>query len=379
MLPGAHAEYLQRRTFANLDGLRCISILAVLWYHVPRSDKLPGVLERGFLGVDLFFVISGFLITTLLLREQDRHGRISLTAFYMRRTLRIFPIYYLSLCGYWLWIANSAHAAAIGLPQPFYASLLAYATYTANVVSTELSWRHTWSLATEEQFYLLWPPLLAWLGVRKSVWVLLGAMVVMQGISFGWFDALVASGWQPNPAFLGTTFAPILLGVMLAIALHHERPFRRAQRWLHRPWVGWLLVALVGWCGSMPSNGDLQIGGETVPFRGIWRLATHLSMVALLAHCVVQERTWLRPLLSALPVTYLGRISYGMYLLHAPVFLAWYAGGYAWFGLSSPALPFAPALLLFGVATVLSVLAAAISFHGFEQPFLRLKQRFERR
>ncbi|MFM1872569.1 MAG: hypothetical protein RL398_1991 [Planctomycetota bacterium] len=374
-----HAEYLRRRTFVHLDGLRCVSILAVLWYHVPRLHKLPGALERGFLGVDLFFVISGYLITTLLLREQDRHGRISLGAFYMRRTLRIFPIYYLALFGYWAWVMWSDKAAMLHMRQPFADSLPYYATYTANVVDTELTYRHTWSLATEEQFYLLWPPLLALLGARLSLWLLVPAFLLMQALSFGRLDWLLEAGWKPNPAFYGTTFAPILLGVLLAILLHAERGFAVVARLLGARWCGPLLAALVLAMASLPEGEPLRMASGEVHFRGLPRLLTHLAMALLLAHCVLQERSWLRGVLTTPPVAYLGRISYGIYLLHAPVFLAWYAGGYRWFDLPMPQLGLSGAVWLFLGASAVTVAVSAVSFHAFEQPFLRLKKRFERR
>ena len=374
-----HAEYRSRRTFAHLDGLRCLSIVAVLWYHVPRQEQLPGALERGFLGVDLFFVLSGFLITTLLLRERERHGRISLAAFYMRRTLRIFPIYYLALLGYSAWVAWSQTAAQLHVQAPFFASLPYYATYTSNVVATELTYRHTWSLATEEQFYLLWPPLLAWLGPRLSLWLLVPAFLATQAMSFGRLDWLFDAGWQPNPAFVGTTFAPILLGVLLGKALHAPRGHAVASRLLGARWLGPVLCLLVLAAGSLPEGAALHLSTGDVHFRGLPRLLTHLSMTALLAHCVLQERTWLRPVLTFAPVVYLGRISYGIYLLHAMVFLAWYAGGFQWFGLPTPQLDLGGAMALFGAASLVTIAVAALSFHAFEMPFLRLKQRFERR
>jgi len=85
----SHREYLGRKRFGSLDGLRCIAILSVIWHH--SNDTSIPFLRRGFLGVDLFFVLSGFLIVSLLLREADHKGRISLTSFYARRTLRTFP------------------------------------------------------------------------------------------------------------------------------------------------------------------------------------------------------------------------------------------------------------------------------------------------
>ncbi|MGB2610895.1 MAG: acyltransferase, partial [Isosphaeraceae bacterium] len=95
-LTEAHEQYLGTRTFASLNGVRGLCILSVLWHHAPGGLHAL-ILERGFLGVDMFFVLSGFLIVTLLLRERDRTGSISLKKFYARRTLRIFPIYYLVL------------------------------------------------------------------------------------------------------------------------------------------------------------------------------------------------------------------------------------------------------------------------------------------
>ncbi len=379
MPPLDHAAYRDRRTFANLDGLRCLSIVAVLWYHVPRRELLPGALERGFLGVDLFFVLSGFLITTLLLREREHLGRISLAAFYMRRTLRIFPIYYLALFGYSMWVAWSKTATQLHIREPFFASLPFYATYTSNVVGTELTWRHTWSLATEEQFYLLWPPLLAWLGPRLSLWVLALAFLATQAISFGQLDWLFTSGWQPEAAFVGTTFAPILLGVALAMVLHTRRGHTLVAGLLGAPWIGVALAGAVLTAASLAEGPGLQLQSGVVHFRGLPRLATHLAMTLLLAHCVVQERTWLRHLLNLRPVAYLGRISYGIYLLHAPVFLAWYAGGFQWFGLPAPQLGLPGALLMFTCASLVTIAVAALSFHVFEMPFLRLKRRFERR
>ena len=88
-----HGEFLARRYFSSLDAFRCGSILAVVWHHTSRASR-GSRSDRGFLGVDMFFVISGFLIVTLLLRERDRAGAIALGRFYARRALRIFPIYY---------------------------------------------------------------------------------------------------------------------------------------------------------------------------------------------------------------------------------------------------------------------------------------------
>jgi len=125
----AHARYLETSHFASLDGLRFLSIVPVVWHHsTPRP--LEGILGRGPLGVDLFFAISGFLITTLMIREQSRTGRLAVGRFYARPSLRIFPLYYVVLS---LYVVR----AMLFLPEGparahFLHSLPFYATYTSN-------------------------------------------------------------------------------------------------------------------------------------------------------------------------------------------------------------------------------------------------------
>src|SRR5262245_12093123 len=144
--------------FGSLDGLRALSIVPVVWHHA-TPHPLDGALGRGPLGVDLFFAISGFLITTLLLRERDERT-IDLRSFYVRRTLRIFPLYYVVLGAF---IAHAIFFRAPGAPRDhFLASLPSYATYTSNwfvdnAVSHAVVFSFAWSLATEEQFYLGFP------------------------------------------------------------------------------------------------------------------------------------------------------------------------------------------------------------------------------
>ena len=143
-----HSEYLARRTFGSLDGIRAGSILAVIWHHAtPRGAFSLAGLDRGYLGVDMFFVLSGFLIVTLLLREKDRNGSVSLKNFYARRTLRIFPVYYAVLACLtvlYLWKPDAGSAGA------FFAELPYYATYTSNWIEPTVL-ALTWSLAGHVQ------------------------------------------------------------------------------------------------------------------------------------------------------------------------------------------------------------------------------------
>src|SRR5256885_10455621 len=148
-LPASLAAGLQKSHLASLDGIRAVAVSLVVLYHL----NLPGV--PGGMGVLIFFVLSGFLISWLLLKEEERFGHISLKLFYARRTLRIFPAFYV----YWfliiaLWIISSRHIfRAQALSSFFYVSNYYQAIF--GDPNTGLS--HTWSLGVEEQFYLLWP------------------------------------------------------------------------------------------------------------------------------------------------------------------------------------------------------------------------------
>ena len=162
----------------SLDGLRAMSIGLVLIAHLANQPGLIPLPTRvlvllAALGVRVFFVISGFLITTLLLAERDRSGSISLRSFYLRRTMRIFPP---GSDGY---VAVMAIAAAAGWIHLRPHDLLAAVTYTVNY-HHDRSWYlgHAWSLAVEEQFYLLWPFVFSYLGARRAALVALAMMVV---------------------------------------------------------------------------------------------------------------------------------------------------------------------------------------------------------
>ena len=151
----------------SLDGLRAVSIVLVLVGHVAGTVNAPAILtplhNLGNFGVKIFFVISGFLITLLLLDELRRRGKIDMRGFYLRRCFRIFPAFY-------FFIACMMIAHAGGYLELFPGDLLHAATFTMNY-HHDRAWalNHTWSLAVEEQFYLLWPLLLLLLGTRRAL------------------------------------------------------------------------------------------------------------------------------------------------------------------------------------------------------------------
>jgi peptidoglycan/LPS O-acetylase OafA/YrhL len=314
---------------------------------------------RGFLGVDMFFVISGFLIVTLLLRERDRNGEISLRRFYARRTLRIFPIYYAILFALiavmWIFKAGTAMAST------FFGELVFLLTYTSNWVDIAAPFLGiTWSLATEEQFYLLWPPaeklLKKWWLPFIVAFIAVNQLVNFQIISHG-LETLVGLRWA-DLEILQCTFTPICFGVILAHLLHSERGYGLAARLLGRRWMPLLLTGVLLLVVNLPME---DIAG--------WpRLLTQITMVLLVCSCVVREDHLLRPALRLYFVQRIGVVSYGMYLLH--LFVRHPAAAIA------DRLPFDSHFSLFLLCLVSTYIVSEASFRWFEKPFLKLKHRF---
>ncbi len=358
--PASHPAYRAQRSFGSLDGVRCLCILPVLWHHAGVSSDLR-LLGRGFLGVDMFFVLSGFLIVTLLLRERDRTGGVSLRRFYARRTLRIFPPYYGLLL---------ALAVAYGLLRtaeegdPFFGALPVYLLYVSNWSTLQApNLAIMWSLATEEQFYLVWPACEKW--IRRS-WipaVLAAWLALNQAINFGWLDSVFAGLYGtptvPDLSILDTTFTPICLGVILAHLLHERRWFDRLAPLLQGRLMAPLLL------------GSLVLEAQLTPadLSGWPRLLVHLTMAAWLGSLVVREDHALAGLLRLRPIARIGAISYGMYLYHLWVFHV------ARLANEQLGLDFLAALFVTG--GLLTILVAELSFRFLETPFLGWKRRFE--
>ena len=298
--------------FGALDGLRALCIAAVLWHHYPLGAAmadLPLLAQRGFLGVDFFFVLSGFLITTLLLREEARAGGFSLRGFYIRRGLRILPPYLLvvgvAAGGYIVLKGQTEYLALV----PFYLLFL------ANFLQEDIPLlAPTWSLSVEEQFYLAWPLALRLLPRRLALPVL--GLLVAVNVA-GAMGALAPLGLEPfalGPLWIAlpnATYAPILMGAGLALILDRPAGFAVLARALgSRAAAPILMAVLVVLLVVLPAD-----------LRGLPNLAIHLVMTATLAALVLREDNGLaRPLhwrpLHWRPLARLGEISYGVYLYH---------------------------------------------------------------
>lgn len=337
----------------GLDGMRALSVIAVVWHHShPGFPDLP-ISYNGFLGVDVFFVLSGFLITNLLLSEKLLTGTISLRGFYIRRSLRIFPLYYLVLAFlsvYFKFSGASSNAVEFLRELPWHVS------YTSNWAQLKSMMAITWSLSAEEQFYLVWPPLLVWLGAR-SVWPLVAFLVVNQAINFGAFDAALASVGisYESLSILQITFTPILLGVLLAFAIRLaacKRLARRLPTWA--PFVA-CVIALA--FANMPSD-----------LRGWPRLSFHVAITCVIATVVLRPESRVVRALEWQPLAYVGTVSYGIYLLHKLVLHVMNRG--------LDAVSHNAPDLLFVLGLIGTVGVAGLSYRYFEAPILRLKERF---
>ncbi|MEM9739557.1 MAG: acyltransferase [Pseudomonadota bacterium] len=350
----AHRAYRSIRFFSNLDGLRFICISMVLWHHAPPIDipwlKLE---DRGFLGVDFFFVLSGFLITTLLLREAVRDGSFSLRDFYIRRAVRIIPVYFFVIS------CVAAYYIVLKGERQYIDILPYYYLFLSNFIVDDIpTLSPTWSLAVEEQYYLIWPLLLMLLPPR---WIVPILCVLIAGNVL-----IMIPGFPgPNPIPAGplllkmpnSTYAPILMGSLLAVFLHDKAVFEKL----------WAVTS--HWFAPVLGVAALIVAMELLPhdLRGVPNFVVHTLMTFVLATLVVRERNLFTPLLTQTLVTRVGVISYGIYLYHLLAL-----------DITNRALAaigvFGPWVLLFGYTAVSCVLAD-ISFRTLEAYFRRFRPR----
>ena len=347
----------------QLDGLRALAVSIVLLHHWIPQMYQP-VEHLGRLGVLLFFVLSGYLITGILLqgRELVQSGVESsgfvLKQFYIRRFLRIFPIYYAILIAGWLLhdnVIRETMAWNVSYTTNFY---FAFRGEWQNPVT------HLWSLSVEEQFYLVWPALILFLPARVLPSTILGIILaapLIRGIgSLSGLNPIAA--WVVGPACLDTLGA----GAFLALAQHSPDRIpgwlRGKSSWL--PWIG--LVLLLG----VIELGRLQ--GDTALYLSLYDSSAALIFVYLVARA---SRGFSGPVGKALewePVVYLGKISYGVYLLHLFVSAAVNKVSNHVIGSHGPRY----AIPLFFCYLTITLVLASLSWRYFEAPLNDLKRFF---
>ena len=344
-----------------LDGLRFVAVAAVLAFHF----GVPGA-QAGFLGVDLFFVLSGFLITSILLKQVEI-GKVGLADFWTRRVRRLAPAVLLMLAAIIAW---GALDAAMTSRDDLRGDVTATAAYVANwhFIGTSSYFHasgdksvllHMWTLAVEEQFYVLWPLallLIVLLVPRRLRLTFVAAVAVCGLLVSAWrLQSLWAGSGASDRAYMGTDsrmFGP-LAGAVVAVMLVRARRLG-ASRWLNTTamltgsailvWAMFALGSTDGPTDAYAKGGALLValGSAAV----IWAVSTRTSRVSAI--------------LALPPLAYLGRISYGIYIWHWPLVI-WAGNG--WIDSSG-----FPAALRVLVLTIATVAIAALSYHAVEKP-----------
>lgn len=351
----AFAAFAGRRHFGSLDGLRALSVTAVIWHHT-SSPQEAGValLDAGHHGVTLFFAISGFLIVTLLLRERERNGEIDLKAFYVRRSLRIFPLYYAVVAIYVLLVFVIERNTAVG--REFFRNLPFFLTYTSNwfvLLEGRVIFYFAWSLAAEEQFYLVWPTIQKFFTPERALSVVGTVIVAVTAAQLLSAGAPRAEAGSLRQVVVGIPLA-ICFGVVLAHALHHGRSFGALS------WVFASRASAPAWLAVLLASLSWRAAPEVV---------IHASAAMLVGACVYREDHWLAPLLRLRGVVHMGTVSYGIYLLHMLV-------KNTMVKLTEMAHIQLPAYGTFVLTVFGSVAVASLSYRYFESVFLRMKHRY---
>lgn len=342
----------------QLDGLRGIAILYVVLFH-----SYEAVFMGGFVGVDIFFVLSGFLITSLLLEERRNTGRINLRMFYLRRILRLFPALLLLLFVYVI------VCALVMQQDAFYKNVvdagiaLFYVTNWARAfdIHPPNYLGHTWSLSIEEQFYILWPlTLIGMFWIFKSYRTVLAGIVCLSIIS--WllriYHDLSGSLIERSYNGLDTRADCLLVGCALAVFLHSS---------LYRGYAGELLkrfskvLAVVAIAFLVWALFALHWRSRHYYYWGT--VAVELATVSIIFHLITSPAGVIGRLLSVPGLIWLGGISYGLYLWHMPV--------YGFLSLLE-----LPRLTFVALGLSITVVVSMLSYYLIEKPILRYKRRF---
>jgi peptidoglycan/LPS O-acetylase OafA/YrhL len=295
-----------------LDGLRALAVGAVLVYHLDNA-WLPG----GYLGVDVFFVLSGYLITGLLVAEHERRGRVDLPAFWARRVRRLLPALIVMLFTVFIALQIGGDDLSLASARGDFLSALFYVANWHFVASGQSYFeqytaisplRHTWSLGIEEQFYLAWP-IVTWFILRKWGRVRLGVAAATIAVASFVLMASLYSATDPSRAYYGTDtrIGELLIGAVLAVVL--AGPARARLLGLARPLA---IPALVGLLAAM-----VGLAATSALYYGPGAAAFALAVAVLIAG--LEAGGPLTGLFSLRPMVGLGLISYGVYLWHFPV------------------------------------------------------------
>lgn len=277
------------RRFPALDGLRAVAAMMVVAFHFGGAHWRW---LSGWIGVHLFFVLSGFLITTLLLREEDRYQRVSLRAFYLRRFFRIMPVYFLVLGMTWAIAHLRGEGAQVDKPLPYYLLFL-------NEIAARGPFIHSWTIGIEQKFYLVWPAL--------AFVLVAGRFRRRLGVTLALIAVLIAA-IPPDIAWLSWPihYVAILFGCLLALVMHNPRGFALVRPLTH-PVTATVAVAVFTVFHLAMHYWPASLGLEAQ--IGVYAAGAAVMLPALLARAPVSRLLALRPLV------FVGERSYSLYLV----------------------------------------------------------------
>ena len=339
----------------GLDGIRAIAVLIVIIAHFGLTNLIPG----GF-GVTVFFFISGFLITRLLLAEARTKGKIHLKDFYIRRIVRLYPALIFMVVG------STALYLILGQGGPKPLEFTAALGYFTNIYQVAvraggelpfMPWTHLWSLAVEEHFYLIFPLLMVVFGVfkRRLIWALLGLLALVplwRLFTYSTFETLPVIDY--NYMMTDARIDSIVWGCLLSVLL--DKDIREG-----------LIQKLIGWLPIFGAGAVLLLcfALRDESFRYIWRYSLQGAalFVFVLNLYFFRPVRWSLGILELWPLVWMGRLSYPLYLWHFPVL-----------DLSHRFME--PGLAQVSVAIVGSLGISIFSFFLVEKPFMALRKRF---
>jgi len=344
----------------ELDALRFFAFLSVLIHHGPKTAGIFGAaISAGGFGLSMFFLLSAYLITELLIREREQSGTVVWRLFFIRRALRIWPLYYAALATVTLLVKIWPQIDRLG--NTGIAGLVFFVANWVPIFQLGVLLGPLWSISIEEQFYFIWPPIVKAGGARLA----LAVSICFTIVCFAWLAIFHGNGWWLWFA-TPVQFLFFAAGAMIAIAVRSDR-----MGWMKRIGVvtrvtffmtGIAILAVAARIGGVAGNIERPtVAGFYVGYGG-GLIGCVLIFIAVLGAPYVPR-----------PLIYLGRISYGLYVFHNGVLL-FAERIVAPSGLSRHSL--ANALLVDGLALILCTLMASLSYRYFESPFLRLKERF---
>ncbi len=360
--------------YPSLDGLRFFAFLVVFFHHSLQNIHSDHMLinffliiiqKNGWVGVDLFFVLSGFLITTLLLKERSTLGKFSLINFWIRRSLRIWPLYYLALLfGFFvgpIFFPNPLiNHSRVWEELPWYLVFLGNWKVSLDGYSQYAQISHLWTISLEEQFYLLWPVILIFIKGFKSSFA---AGIIILSISI--FSRFILASWGvQHPGIYTNTLARIdtlTIGALLALFYFYSPAiFSKIKMFSSFPMIILILSALAVYLYRIYLFDPSQTINIVMGFLIIALFMSYLVFMAL------QKNTKINKLLAIKMFVWLGKISYGLYIWHI---LALEITDHL---ITNPNMRYISILLSF----IITVILGYLSYRFYESKFLIIKDRF---